>query len=208
MKGAKLYKDEVWHYPDHQGANPQKFCSNPPSNITEIPDCESAEINFLWENEEYYGPYPAHLAVYGTVKTYDHQLAEYLASRYPIEDHQDIGDCLLLYYRTDDGEEWCYRFNGVYFGSGRTMRVYSIKEVDTGESEHSLLTWRLAKFHHGNEPVYWSNWNNRVSLTGSEELTMRRSPVTGGETGLPGIPPGGKGDTVPGASPPGGDTGT
>jgi len=125
----------------------------------------------------------------------------------PIEDHQDIGDCLLLYYRTDDGEEWCYRFNGVYFGSGRTMRVYSIEEVDTGESEHSLLTWRLAKFHHGNEPVYWSNWNNRVSLTGSEELTMRRSPVTGGETGLPGIP-GGKGRTIPGASPPGGDTGT
>jgi len=165
MKGAKLYKVEVWHYDDGSHDLPWQHWTEPPQDITEVPDCESAEVNYLWENNEGdNSPSPASLSVYGTIKTYDHQITEYLASRYPQQDYTVIGDCLLLYYRTSDGERWLYRFNGVYFGGGRTMRDYSVKEVDTGKSEHSLLTWRLARFHHGNETLYLSNWTNRVTL--------------------------------------------
>lgn len=164
MKGAKLYKVELWQYPDGPGDIPEQQWPGPPSAKIVIPDCESAEVDYFWENAIFQSPTPLHLSVHGVIKTYDHQFAQYLASRYPVEDYMVIGDCLLLYYRTDDGQEWLYRFNGVYFGGNRTMRLNSTEEVDTGESEHSLLTWRLARFHHGNDTSFWSNWSNRVTL--------------------------------------------
>ena len=164
MKGAKLYKVEVWHYHDDSDDNPQMSWGSGPLARTTIPDCENAEINYKWKSEKDKGPIPASMAVYGTIKTYDHQLGQYLISRYPSQEHPVIGDCLLLYYRTDDGQEWVHRFNGVYFGR-RTMKINSIEEVDTGKAELNLLTWKLARFHNGNETSYWSNWSNRVTLT-------------------------------------------
>lgn len=165
MKGAKLYKVEIWHYADESHNTPWEEWNNPPETVTEIPNCETAEIDYLWEdNNQLFGPRPDNLTLYGSIKTYDHRAARYLVRRYPFQEYQVIGDCLLLYYTTDDGQQWRYRFNGVFFGSGRVTRAYTAEEVDTGKSEHSLLTWTLARFHHGNEELYLSNWNNRVKL--------------------------------------------
>lgn len=163
MKGAKLYKVEVWHYADGPDDSPEDHWDEPPVSVTTIPDCESFELDFAWEGDlpQSSGIYPDNLVIYGSIKTYDHRAAYFLAGRYPIEDYMIIGDCLLLYYQTDDGELWRYRLNGVYFAATRTMRMYFTEEVDTGKSEHSQLTWVLAEFHHDWTGIF-SNFELRV----------------------------------------------
>ena len=164
MKGTKLYKVEVWHYSDGLGSNPQNSWTGPPISKLDIPDCESFEINFAWADSASLedGPYPDHLAISGSVKTYNHFAAFYLASRYPVEDYAIIGDCLLLYYRTDDGTQYRYRFNGVYFGAPAAMKTTFTKSVDTGKSPHSTLTWLLARFHN-DAADSWNDYAKRVS---------------------------------------------
>jgi len=169
MKGAKLYKVEIWHYADGPEDAPQNDWPGPPVSTTTIPDCESFEIDFKWQDDigsQSGGPYPDHLGVHGVIKTYSHQAAFFLIGQYPIEAYMHIGDCLLLYYQTDDGERFRYRFNGVYFGAPWLMRTYlsgtvSKGRVDTGESPHSVLSWILARFHHDN-PEPWNTYALRV----------------------------------------------
>jgi len=176
MKGAKLYKVEVWHYDDDF---PELEWTNPPDSTTTVPDCESFEFDFAWDDVSQTGGFhPGNLLIYGTVKCYDHKAAFDLISLITTQDEMVIGDCLLLYYQTDDGERYRYRFNGVYFGSTRTMRTYFTEAVDTGELPHSLLTWVLARFHH-NSSGWWNIYANRVLHQWWNGSTWVAAPLPG-----------------------------
>jgi len=58
MKGAKLYKVEIWHYADGPEDAPQNDWPGPPVSTTTIPDCESFEIDFKWHTFLDTGPVP------------------------------------------------------------------------------------------------------------------------------------------------------